>query len=126
MGRIVLWIMGLGFVAFGVAYLVDPHGMMELVGLKLTTATAAADVRAIYGGLQLAVGVFLLACARRDDWTLPGLLATSYVFFFIAGARLAGIARDRATDGVTLGALAVEITCAAIGAFAYRSEATRT
>jgi hypothetical protein len=118
--------MGLGFVAFGVAYLVDPHGMMELVGLQLTTATAAADVRAIYGGLQLAVGVFLLACARRDDWMLPGLLATSYVFSFVAGARIVGIARDRATDGVTLGALAVEISCAVIGAFAYRSESSRT
>ena len=121
MGRIVLWGMGLGFVAFGVAYLVDPHGMMEIVGVQLTSPSGAADIRAIYGGLQLALGLFLLACARRDDWTSPGLLATSYAFSFVAGCRLAGIARDHATDGVTLAALAIEITCAVISIVAYRS-----
>ena len=121
MGRIVLWVMGLGFVAFGVAYLVDPHGMMEIVGLALTSPAAAADIRAIYGGLQLSLGLFLLACARRDDWTTPGLLASCYAFSFVAGCRLAGVARDHATDGVTLAALAVEITCAVVSVVAYRS-----
>ena len=124
MGRTVLWIMGLGFLAFGVAYLVDPHGMMSMVGVELDSASGAADVRAIYGGLEIGVGLFLLACARQDSWIPPGLLASAYAFSLVGGARLVGIVRDQATDGMTFAALAIEVVCAGISAFAYRSQSS--
>lgn len=123
MGLLVLGILGFGFLCFGVGFAVVPEGMGAFVGLEMPTPTATADVRAIYGGLEIGLGVFLIACARRPEWLRPGLLAAGYAFGFIAAARLGGIMRDGATDALTLGAFALEAGAAALSAYAYRSEA---
>lgn len=122
MGSLVLGILGFGFLCFGVGFAVVPEGMGAFVGLEMPTPAARADVRAIYGGLEVGVGAFLLACARRREWLLPGLVAAGYAFGFVAACRLGGVMRDGATDALTLGAFAVEVGAAALAAYAYRSE----
>lgn len=54
------------FAALGVACAVAPERMAAAVGLVAATGTARAEVMAMYGGLELGIGAFLLQCMRRD------------------------------------------------------------
>ena len=61
--------------------------MGECVGLRLTSASAFADVRAVYGGLQLGCAAFLGLAAAKPTWTRVGLAAQLAQFGSLAAAR---------------------------------------
>jgi hypothetical protein len=63
-------------VFFGIAIwcLVDPHGALSPIGVVPSRPHGAAELRAMYGGLEIGVAAFLLACARRPAWHGAGLL----------------------------------------------------
>lgn len=88
---IVLALAGLGFLGFGAAIVVDPAGVLAPVGIS-GTAAGLVELRAFYGGLELGLGAFLLACAACPGWRRPGLWAVLAVNGGIAAARLLGIA----------------------------------
>lgn len=56
--------------------------------MRLTDATADADVRAVYGGLQIGCAVFLLLAARMPAWHRPGLAAQIALYGGLAMARV--------------------------------------
>jgi hypothetical protein len=96
--------------------------MAGLVEIALPTSTARIDFAATYGGFELGVGAFLIACARRRDWIEVGLWA--------GGASLAGFAAVRlltlATVGGTVGlpiylALVLEVTGIALNLWGLAS-----
>lgn len=78
---------GAAFVAIGLAFLLVPGAMATIVGLSLDGATADNDVRAVYGGLQIACGVLLWATSWRDAWLRPGLYAQILLFGGLAAGR---------------------------------------
>lgn len=61
---------------FGVALwcLVDPRGALSPVGVVTSRPHGATELRAMYGGLEIGVTAYLLACARRPAWHGAGLL----------------------------------------------------
>jgi hypothetical protein len=67
----------------------DP-GRAAITEISLPTAMARTDLRATYGGLDLAVGIFLWICARRDQWIRPGLVALALTAAGFGGGRPAG------------------------------------
>ena len=71
---IVLWVGGLGFLGFGVAFLLAPLPTIALAGLQLQGAVAATELMAFYGGLEIALGALLVACALRPARRADGLL----------------------------------------------------
>jgi hypothetical protein len=110
---------GLGFVAFGAWFLVDPIGALALAGIGVSGAAAATEFRAFYGGLELALGWLLIACAvdrrRRSD----GLLLMLATYAGVAIARGIGLAIDREFTAFLQAALATEIGLAALAAIAW-------
>ncbi len=70
--RVILWLTALGFVGFGAAFTFWTTPMAALVDISLPTPTARIDFAATYGGFELGVGAFLIACARRHDWVEVG------------------------------------------------------
>ena len=92
--RLVLVLVGLSFVGFGALFISNPGEMAALVSLALIDRTARTDVRATYGGLELGVGVFLLACALRRDFVRVGLFASACVLVAMATARFVGLLLD--------------------------------
>lgn len=122
MARNVLLIIGALWVAFGVACLVAPAGMLAMVGIELTSAQSAAEIRAMYGGAQIGFGGFLLLGARRARLARPALLALALVMGGFALGRLLGIALDGSLDGATLFSLATEVVLLSLAAFALRRE----
>jgi Domain of unknown function (DUF4345) len=92
--RLVLVIVGLSFVGFGALFISNPSEMAAIVSLALVDRTGRTDVRATYGGLEVGVGVFLLACALRRDFVRVGLFASACVLVAMATSRFVGLLLD--------------------------------
>jgi hypothetical protein len=88
MSRLVLAGSALAFLGVGALFLLDPAGMARHVGVGVLGATADNDVRAVYGGLQLGCGAFLLLCALRSEWHAAGLAAQLLLFGSLVAARV--------------------------------------
>lgn len=105
MARGALVLLALTFVGFGLAFAIAPVAMATLVELEVPTATARTDVRAVYGGLELGLGAFLLWCARRRESVRTGLIAALLAFAALAGVRVVGIAVEGGATAVAAIAL---------------------
>lgn len=111
----VLTLAGLGFLGFGLAIVAAPEAVLSPVGISGTTA-GLVELRAFYGGLELGLAAFLLACAAKPAWREPGLWSVALVNGGIAAARLLGIGLTGEFTGFFAAALVWEIgfTLAAI------------
>ncbi|MFP6630073.1 MAG: DUF4345 domain-containing protein [Myxococcota bacterium] len=87
LARLLLRASALAFTGIGGAFLVAPSAMGRFVDVSLIGATADNDVRAVYGGLQIGLGVLLWTASRRDEWLRPGLYAQLILFSGLAAGR---------------------------------------
>ena len=116
--RLVLWLSAAAFAGVGAAFLVAPEAMAARVGASLAGATAANDVRAVYGGLQLGVAACLAWCARRPDALRMGLAVQLFTFGGLAAARFVSLLLDGNPGALGLALHAAEIVGFACGAVA--------
>ena len=116
---LVLLSTGLGFIGFGIAYILWPGRMGALTDVAPTTATALADFTATYGGFQVGFGVFLLACSRSADWLAPGLWAATAALAGFASVRgaMSLLSRARVRASIWFG-LGLELVGMALNAWA--------
>jgi hypothetical protein len=114
----VLCLGGLGFVAFGIAFLVAPLATFALTGVSIEGPVAAAEIMAFYGGLELALGGLVLACALAPSRRRDGLLLMGLSYAGIGFARLAGMAAYGADSPFLRTALALELGLALLAALA--------
>ena len=112
--KIFLGISGLVFAGYGLACLASPTIVADATGMQLATGTASVEVRAMYGGLQTAIGLLALLGVARDALRAPILLCLGVLFFGLASGRLVGIAVDPDPGSYNFGALAYEAVSAAI------------
>ena len=116
--RWVLWLSALAFAAIGASFLLAPEAMAARVGVSLAGATAANDVRAVYGGLQLGIAAFLAHCARRPDALRTGLSVQLFSFAGLAAARFVSLLLDGHPGALGLALHAAELVGFACGAVA--------
>lgn len=88
---VVLWLSGLGLLGFGLAFVIAPLPAMATAGLVLEGAVAATELRAFYGGLELALGGLVIACALRPERRRDGLVLTLAIFAGIGLVRFASM-----------------------------------
>jgi len=119
-----LVVLGMIFLPYGAYCFVAPGFLAEVAGIAGTTATGVTEIRAMYGGMQAAFGVLLLAAARDPRLRLAGLAALAFVLPGLALARLLGLALDGDPSGYTIGALAFEIGASAAAVILYRRQLT--
>lgn len=120
LARITLWLGGVGFLAFGLAFLVAPVETLAKAGFVLSGDGAATELRAFYGGLEIALGTLLIAADLRDR-RREGLLLCLASFGAIAAARLLGIAIEGGANTFLWLALGTEVLLAAMAAVALRN-----
>jgi uncharacterized protein YjeT (DUF2065 family) len=115
--RTILGLFGFVFVGVGLYYLGFPEAGAEAVGIRLDTPMARADLRAVYGGLDLAIGLLLLRSAHRGD-VLVGLRIQAYAFGGLLLGRLLGQALDSPSDSLVAWLVLIELAglVSAIGA----------
>ena len=124
--RLALWLGGLGFLGFGLACLIAPLPTLAAAGVNLEGALAAAEIRAFYGGLELALGGLMLAADRRAPWRNHGLVLVLASYGGIGAARMLGMLLGGVATPFLCFALAVELGLALLAALALRARSQRT
>jgi hypothetical protein len=94
---------------YGIYCFLVPGGLADDAGVVGETATGTTERRAMYGGLEAAIGVFALAALLRPALTSPFVLASAFLCSGLLLARLSGIALDGGVSGYTAGAVLFEL-----------------
>jgi hypothetical protein len=92
--RLILAVIALSYAGFGFAFLFKPDEWGALVSVAFTTSAGRTDFRAVYGGLEFGVGVFLFLCALRREFVRLGLFASACALVAMATARSTGMLLD--------------------------------
>jgi hypothetical protein len=90
--RIVLLVTGVVFGAFGLLCLLYPDLLTRLTGITSPTLTGQIELQAVYGGLQIGLGVLLLACAILPRGSGAGIGVVVALVRGLALGRGAGVA----------------------------------
>ncbi|MBB3048345.1 hypothetical protein FHR99_002619 [Litorivivens lipolytica] len=106
--RILLLVLAVGWTPYGMYCLVFPEFLGPIAGVEATAATGVAELRAMYGGLQIAVGLAALVGFLRSDYIERALWVQVVAVGGIGGGRLIGLLVGGDASGYTLGALAFE------------------
>ena len=114
MGRIVLVLSALAWLGFGAVYVFAPQLLTDPTGFGRLAPEALTDLRATYGGLQLAVGVFLLWSSTCAERYRTGLLLNAIAFGCVAGSRAIGLLIDGEPAGGMILTLIIEVTWLAV------------
>lgn len=118
--RPLLIVLGVAFLPYGLYCFGAPQFLEGAAGLAATTPTAVTEVRAMYGGLQAAFGLLMLAAARDARLTFAGLAAAAFVMPGLAVARTLGALAGADSSAYTVGALVFEIGASAAAVRLYR------
>lgn len=118
--RVLLWLAGLGFIGFGVAFLIDPLGTLAAVGISATGDIAATEFRAFYGGVEVGVGLALIAADLAPGYRRAGLWLCLLSYGGIGLARGLGIALSGIATNFLWFALCTELGLAILAALALR------
>jgi len=106
------------FVLFsGVSCLFGPASLAQQAGLSVVPR-ALTEIRAIYGGLNIGLGSFLIWCLRHRELTFAGLLAVAFGVGGVGVARVFGMLMDRDPTAFHLMNLAIEVTTVSVVAVA--------
>ena len=89
--------------------------MAGFVGISLAGASADNDMRAVYGGLQVACGALLWAASLRTAWLRPGLVAQLVLFAGLATGRIVSWGVVGLPDVLGIGLHAAEVLALATG-----------
>ena len=104
--RLLLALIALTYAGFGFVFLFNPSEMAAMIGIAFPTTSPRTDFRAMYGGLEIGVGAFLLVCAMRREFVRVGLFASACVLVAMATSRTVGLM----LDGVSLLQVAIAIS----------------
>jgi hypothetical protein len=108
--RIFLALCAVLWLPYGLMCLVNPGSLADGAGIVATSATGTVELRAMYGGLQAAVGALALAGALRPSLAPHALLALGALSAGLGSARLASALLAGSFESYTLGALGFEWT----------------
>lgn len=94
---------------YGLYCFAAPSALAGIAGVAATTPTGVVELRAMYGGLQTALGALALVALLRSGLRRSAVLALGTVTAGLASARLAGAVAGGGFSAYTLGGLVVEI-----------------
>ena len=92
--RLILAVVALSYAAFGFVFLFNPDAWASTVSIGFASPAGRTDFRAMYGGLEFGVGVFLLLCTLRREFVRLGLFASACILVAMATARSTGMLLD--------------------------------
>ncbi len=108
--RIFLALAAVLWLPYGVQCLLDPSVLAVAAGVTATSATGTSELRAMYGGLQIALGLLALVGAARPAFAQHALVALGVVSAGLGIARLGAAVISGEFASYTLMALALEFT----------------
>lgn len=119
LNKIILSITSIAFVGYGIFCFFNPDSAADIIGYTLTTQDATMELVAMYGGMQLTIGIFCGLGIFRPDYVKPSLLLTTLGLGSLAISRLYSIVVTGYTPAdYTIIALAFEIPIASAALWA--------
>lgn len=118
--RIVLTVTGLFFFVHGLVCFIHPATIGIESGLAMPSSRSIIEVRAEYGGLPMALGLFFFAAALQKIQVRTGLLVMVTALSGYASARIAAALIAGPIDPYNAAAIAYELISALLGFWALR------
>jgi hypothetical protein len=119
--RVFLGLSALLWLPYGLFCFVQPGYLAEAAGVTIGSTTASIELRAMYGGLQVAIGLLALLAVFRPALVRPALLMLAFVTAGLGSARLLGSALDAEVSAYTGLALCFELASAGVAIWLLRS-----
>jgi Domain of unknown function (DUF4345) len=119
MARAYLIVAGLMWVVYGIYLAAVPQALAATAGVAATTLTGLIELRAMYGGLEMAVGAFALAAACLPGMLRSGLLAMGLACAGLGVTRLLSAASAGEFSTYTRQGLALELTLTALALWLF-------
>lgn len=120
MGRILTAVLGIGFVLIGLRYFFDPGALTVETDVAIPTIKALMEVRTVYGGMFVGVGLTIALLGWRRATLVPALWALVLISGCVALARVAAVALGQAPDPLFTALLVVELVGIALALWALR------
>jgi Domain of unknown function (DUF4345) len=111
--RLFLLFCAIAWLPYGLYCLAQPDSLAAAAGVVSASHTGTIELRAMYGGLQAAVGTLCLVAALRAGLVRPALLCLAFLCSGLALARLSGAALEREVSSYTALGLGFETLSAA-------------
>ena len=123
LGKTILGISALVFIAYGLVSLASPDIPSGLAGLEMGSGDAIAEIGGMYGGLQTGLGLFCLLALLKADFYRSGLVLLVMGIGTLALARfISFLMVSEAVTVYTYGALVYELATAALASVALFKE----
>ena len=123
LASMLVWIAGLVFVLYGMAFALAPVEMAAwATGDAPDTPSAVIDMRATYGGMSIALGATILLLGLRASTLSLALLIIAIVLLAMAVTRLIGMVVDGTPNATMIIYLVLEIVGAVLALYVRRAE----
>jgi hypothetical protein len=122
--QVFLALSALVWLPYGVFCLSQPAYLDGAAGVVAATATGTTELRAMYGGLQAAIGALCALGALQPRWRGHALVTLAFLAAGLGLARLIGVAIDGGTSSYTIAAIVFEGLSAGIALALLRGSAT--
>ncbi len=109
------------FFIHGLVCFIHPATIGIESGLAMPTSSSVTEIRAEYGGLPMALGLFFLAAAMQKIQVRTGLLVMITALCGYASARIAAVLLSGQVDAYNLTAIAYEVVSGFLGLWAFRA-----
>lgn len=106
--KIVLFVLGIIFAGYGLVCLLFPQIVGLITSLSAEGAAARIETQAMYGGLQLGLGIWALLCAVRQDFQNIGLISLVCLMGGLVFGRVYGLIVEPNAGAYIWGALFFE------------------
>lgn len=120
--RVFLFYLAVIWIPYGLYCLFFPEILSAFAGVEATSVTALTELRAMYGGLQTAIGLSALLGFFRVVYVDKVLFAQLVVVLGLAASRLLAALMAGDWSGYTIGALVFEWSTVAFCVMAMRSQ----
>lgn len=92
--QIFIGVLGLIFAAYGAACFINPALLESMAGILSTNSTASTEIRAMYGGVQIGIGMFYCFTAVLKHHLKTTVLLHTVLFSAVVLTRSLGIFLD--------------------------------
>jgi hypothetical protein len=99
---------------YGLWCFLRPEFLADAAGIVASTPTASTELRAMYGGLQMGIGLLAAAALLAPSLCRPALLAIAFLCTGLATTRALGVLLDGGLSSYTAAGLVFEILSASI------------
>ncbi len=126
MVRIFLGLSAIVWLSYGVFCFFQPGALVEIAGVSALSTTASVELRAMYGGLQAAIGAFAALAVFQAGLRRPALLAIAFLCSGLGLARLLGVLLEGELSSYNAAGLGFELVSATVAIWLTRRDAPLT